>query len=173
MVNPYFGTVCVSTAPMDFGHRRRHTLVMTVKLGQVMCVDAVQWEVFADHAVQDNVPYPDKIAWSAEGWKYYSGIDEKWGSIDDAPRHAREVAAILESRRPKSPPAPVVVEPPKALPATDLAADETALVHVNEADADLVARNRQLERQIALHTMCESIGFWSAVVVGFLVWCFW
>lgn len=152
---------------------------MTIKLGQIMRIGDYQWEVFADHAIEDDDHYPDKIAWSAEGWKYYSGTGEKWSSIDDAPRHAREVAAILESRRPKPSPAPVVVEPPKtapmvaAEPMTELGADETALVHVNEADADLVAHNRQLERQIALYTMCASIGFWSAVVVGFLVWCFW
>lgn len=138
---------------------------MTVKLGQIMRIGDYQWEVFADHAIEDDDRYPDKIAWSAEGWKYYSGTGEKWGSIDEAPRHAREVAAVLESRRPKSPPAPVVVEPTKALPTTELAANEMALVHVNEADADLVARNRQLERQVRVW----QILFWCTTIITNLV----
>lgn len=138
---------------------------MTVKLGQVMCVDAVQWEVFADHAIQTRDCYPCKLAWSTEGWKFYDGITERWYPINDAPRHARKVAAILESRRPKSPPAPVVAESPKALPATDLDANEMALVHVNEADADLVARNRQLERQVSIW----KILFWCTTIIANLV----
>lgn len=155
---------------MDFDHRRRHTSAMTIKLGQIMRVDLRQWEVFADHAVEDNVPYPGKLAWSTEGWKFYDGITKRWHPIDEAPRHAREVAAILESRRPKSPPAPVVVEPPKTVAVTpesttELGADETALVHVNEADSDLVARNRQLERQVRVW----QILFWCTTIITNLV----
>jgi hypothetical protein len=145
---------------------------MDIKLGQVMRFDGHSWEMFDRHAKENNI-YPSEIAWRDESWKFWDGVYSRWLEINNAPRHAREAAAVLESRRPKTP-APKM-EPPKALPVCtgDPATDsDTALVHVNQADVDLVARNRQLERQIALHTMCASIGFWSAVVVGSLVWFF-